>query len=124
MLYAFTPNRSTCSACHASDWNTASSCEVCGNPLCDQCPGAEVVGFNTLVCSGCMVDAIAVFDKIRPQLFDSLLDVLEDQPLSLEVFRRVVECDSVSQIKAVFATPCVPIRKPAGAQGTGQRRAA
>jgi hypothetical protein len=108
----FTPQfpygRTECDHCGSAHWSVLGTCECCGRRCCDQCEGAETIDGRLLVCAACMRDIAEVFDKIRPQFFDAILDLIEGyqlperEPVSIECFRAIVECKSVGEVQETF----------------------
>jgi hypothetical protein len=120
----------TCPACHSEYWSAISQCECCEQVICDQCEGAEYLGIATLVCGPCMSSVSEVFEKIRPDFFEAICELIEsrdgsipDEPISLEVFRSIVDCKTVEQVRDVFLR-VTPIRKTAAQQGRERKAAA
>jgi hypothetical protein len=70
-----------------------------------------------------MKSASEVFDKIRPDFFEAVCDLIEsrqgsipEEPISLDVFRLIVDCKTVEQVRQAFLK-VTPIRKAAARQG-------
>jgi hypothetical protein len=132
----FTPQfpygRTECDDCGSASWSVMGTCECCEQRCCDQCEGAEIVEGHLLVCGRCMWDITEVFDKIRPQFFDAILDLIEAyqlperEPVSIECFRAIVECKSIAEVIAVFQKHCPAARKQVagGSAGAKKREAA
>jgi hypothetical protein len=94
-------------ACGSTLWNILSSCFVCGSRACDQC-GEQFGAFN-VVCSDCMKDASEVLEAIRPEFYDVLLEMqdshaasIPNEPISLELYRLIVNCKSVAEVVKLF----------------------
>ncbi len=94
-------------ACGSTLWNILTSCFICGNRACDQC-GEQFGAFN-VICSACMSDASEVLEAIRPEFYDVLLEMQDDyigripeQPISIELYRLIVNCKSVAEVVKLF----------------------
>ncbi len=94
-------------ACGSTLWNILTSCFVCGNRCCDQC--GEQYGASQCICKTCMSDASEVLEAIRPEFYDVLLEMqdhhaatIPDQPISIELYRLIVNCKSVAEVAKLF----------------------
>lgn len=113
--------KTLCPSCDSSAWTTIKSCTSCSESCCDQC--GEVVAsspYGCLICASCLENPDTLY-LVTPAFEESL----PEDPISPEQYRRVIECKTVAEVRAVFSVPVRPIaiRKEA-ARGTGQRRAA
>jgi hypothetical protein len=121
-------------ACGSVTWCTLTDCFVCGNRCCTDC--GEAYGFNQVVCSTCMSNASEVLERIRPEFYDLLLEMQEhyagsipEEPISLELYRLIVNCKSISEVVKLFEQNAVQPGAPDRQQSKraviwSQRRAA
>lgn len=111
--------RSIC-ACGSITWFTLTSCFVCGDRCCNEC--GEQYGAFQCVCEKCIANASEVIEVIRPEFYDVLLEMqdhhaatIAEQPVSLELYRLIVNCKSISEVVRLFekysVSPSVPVQK-------------
>lgn len=112
-------SRTCCRACGSEYWSTITECECCEQVICDQCPSTEYLGIRSMVCGQCMRSVSEVFERIRPEHFEAICDLIEtrdgsipDEPISLEVFRSIVGCKTVEQVRSVFLKHLKPASVP------------
>lgn len=102
-------HRTYCPSCDSPNWSTITNCTVCDQRICDQCEGAERIGARQIVCGKCMRDASEALDAINPEFYETVCDLIEqrdgsipDQPVSLELFRAIADCETVDQVREAF----------------------
>ena len=62
---------SRCPVCDSKRWSTISYCVVCGDTMCDACPGAESFG-DALVCKKCLPAYLAAQDESQCEAIEKL----------------------------------------------------
>lgn len=113
--------KTLCPSCDSSAWTTIKSCTSCSESCCDQC--GEVVAsspYGCLICASCLENPNTLY-LVEPRSFE---DALPEDPISPEQYRRVIDCKTVAEVRAVFSVPVRPIRRAERVRGTGQERRA